>query len=175
MKHPLLSFCAPALCLATGACATLEAIPDALQPGPGASLAMVVPAKGVQRYECRAGKGAGEAPAWAFVAPDADLFDARGRRIGRHGAGPHWQADDGSRIAGTVKARAEAPDAGNIPWLLLSATSTGPAGSFSAVTSIQRVNTVGGLAPPKPCTVGEQASVPYSADYRFFASNPAKP
>ena len=39
------------------------------------------------------------------------------------------------------------PSASAIPWLLLTAKSNGPEGSFSNVTSIQRVNTVGGIAP----------------------------
>jgi hypothetical protein len=35
-------------------------------------------------------------------APDADLFDEGGRRIGRHFAGPTWEAsDDGSKVIGT--------------------------------------------------------------------------
>jgi hypothetical protein len=132
---------------------------------------MVVPAKGVQIYECRTKAGANGVYEWAFVAPDAELFDARGKPIGRHGAGPYWEAADGSRIVGSVKARADAPAAGAIPWLLIEAKSAGPAGSFSRVTRIQRVNTMGGTAPSKPCTgdtVGKQDSVQYTADYRFF-------
>ena len=161
----------PTLCLAAAACTMPVPIPETLEPGANASLAMVVPAKGTQIYECRAKKGASDAYEWAFVAPDAELFDIRGNVIGRHGAGPYWQATDGSRVAGTVKARADAPVAGAIPWLLLSATNTGPDGSFSRVTSIQRVNTAGGLPPSKPCSgesLGRQAGVHYTADYRFF-------
>lgn len=41
-------------------------------------------------------------------------------------------------------ARADAPSAAAIPWLLLSTASDGPPGAFSEVTSIQRVNTSGG-------------------------------
>ena len=167
MNSRTLITCVPARCLAAAGCTT---IPEALEPA-NASLAMVVPAKGVQIYECRAKKDAAGAYEWAFVAPDAELFDTRGNRIGRHGAGPYWEAADGSRIVGSVKARADAPAAGAIPWLLINATSAGPAGSFSRVTSIQRVNTMGGTAPSKPCTgesVGKQAGVHYTADYRFF-------
>jgi uncharacterized protein DUF3455 len=110
----------------------------------------------------------------AFVAPDAELFDARGYVIGQHGAGPVWQSNDGSKITGTVMARADAPRADTIPWLLLSARNTGPAGSFSKVTRIQRVNTAGGTAPSRPCTaeaLGRKARVHYTADYRFFVQN----
>ena len=162
-----------AAALAVAACASDPLIPDTLNPGPNETLAMIVPAKGVQIYECRARKDAA-AVEWAFVAPDAELFDARGNQIGRHGAGPYWQANDGSRVVGTLKARADAPVAGSVPWLLLSTKGTGPAGSFSKVSSIQRVDTSGGVAPSSPCTpelAGRQARVHYVATYRFFVAN----
>lgn len=100
-------------------------VPDKLKPGANESLAMIVPAKGVQIYECRVRKDQVGGYEWAFVAPEADLFDTRGNRIGRHYAGPHWEATDGSKILGTVKERADAPVADAIPWLLLAAKSVG--------------------------------------------------
>lgn len=60
-------------------------VPGKLKPGAAESLSMVVPAQGVQIYECRAGKDGSYQ--WAFIAPEAELFDARGRRIGRHYGG----------------------------------------------------------------------------------------
>ena len=162
-----------AAALAVAACVSDPIIPDTLNPGPNETLAMVVPAKGVQIYECRAKKDK-DAFEWAFVAPDAELFDARGNQIGRHGAGPYWEASDGSRVVGTLKARADAPAAGSVPWLLLSTKGTGNAGSFSKVSSIQRVDTSGGVAPASPCTpelAGRQARVHYVATYRFFVAN----
>ena len=146
-------------------------VPAQLKPGANESLAMIVPAKGVQIYECRASTDQAGGYAWAFVAPEADLFDARGNRIGRHYAGPHWEATDGSKIVGTVKERVDVADA--IPWLLLSTKSVGPEGSFSKVTSIQRVNTVGGVAPKAGCsqaTAGTPARIDYTADYYFFTA-----
>jgi hypothetical protein len=143
--------------------------PQALEPAYDESLTLIVPARGVQIYECRSAAGGYE---WAFVGPEADLFDVRGKAIGRHYGGPHWEAADGSKIAGTLKARAEAPVAGAIPWLLLSAKSVGANGAFSKVTSIQRVNTAGGNAPKEGCsysTVGKPARIPYTADYYFFS------
>jgi Protein of unknown function (DUF3455) len=146
--------------LITGCVSTVQ-VPESIKPGAGESLALVVPAKGVQIYECRADK-------WVFVAPEAELFDTRGNRIGRHYAGPHWEAPDGSRIVGAVKARADAPRADAIPWLLLTAKSVGADGAFSKVTSIQRVATSGGMAPVSPCQAGAQARISYTADYYFF-------
>ena len=167
------------LLLLVAACASpqpprpIVRVPDNLMPGANESLVMIVPAKGVQIYECRARKDQVGEYEWAFVAPEADLFDARGNRIGRHYAGPHWESTDGSKVLGTVKERADAPVADAIPWLLLAAKSVGPEGSFSKVTSIQRVNTVGGVPPKAGCsqaTAGTPARINYTADYYFFAA-----
>ena len=160
-------------CMSVPPPTAMVTVPDTLKPGANESLAMMVPAKGVQIYECRARKDQAGEYEWAFVAPEADLFDALGNRTGRHYAGPHWEATDGSKILGTVKERADAPAADAIPWLLLAAKSVGPEGSFSKVTSIQRVNTVGGAAPKAGCSraaAGAPARVNYTADYYFFSA-----
>ena len=163
--------------LAVNACATQQApaptaqVPDKLKPGANESLAMIVAAKGAQIYQCQSRKDQVGVYEWTFIAPEADLFDARGNRIGRHYAGPHWEANDGSRVVGTVKERADAPAADSIPWLLLSAKSVGTDGAFSKVTSIQRLNTVGGAAPSTGCSsAGIQTRVSYTADYYFFTA-----
>jgi hypothetical protein len=173
VSHRLLT---PVLLSLLAGCAsspTAVDVPARLKPGADESLALIVPAKGVQIYECRAKKdGAGQYE-WAFVAPEADLFDARGAKIGKHYAGPRWEATDGSRILGTTKERAEAPRADAIPWLLLAAKSDGPTGSFSKVTSVQRLNTVGGVAPGAGCSqtnAGAVGRVSYTADYYFFTA-----
>ena len=51
-----------------------------------------------------------------------------------------------------------------------------PEGSFSKVTSVQRLHTVGGVAPKGGCfeaEAGTQMRVGYTADYYFFA--PSRP
>ena len=171
VQPPAVMACSVACLLAACASPPAPAVPEALKVGANESLALTAAAKGVQIYECRAGKEAGAPDEWAFVAPEAELFDARGNRIGQHGAGPYWQALDGSRTLGTVKARADAPSADAIPWLLLAARPDGPAGAFSAITSVQRVNTVGGKAPAAGCNAsnrGATSRVAYSADYHFY-------
>ncbi|HEX6722205.1 MAG TPA: DUF3455 domain-containing protein, partial [Burkholderiaceae bacterium] len=105
------------------------AVPDTLKPE-GQRMSDRVAARGEQIYECRALPNATGA-SWAFVAPDAELLDARGAVAGKHYAGPHWEAADGSKIVGAVKARADAPQASAIPWLLLSAKSVGGPGRFA--------------------------------------------
>jgi len=156
--------------LALAACTTPAPVnwPAGLEPAADEAWLATLAARGVQIYECRRNDSGG---AWVFVAPDADLFDAAGRRIGSHGAGPSWQARDGSRVVGTLKARADAPRADAIPWLLLSTRSTGADGDFSRVTNIRRVHTVGGSAPRSGCgadTVGATAGVAYTADYVLY-------
>jgi len=102
-------FIASFLPLLVAACSSVQTltptvnVPDKLKPRDNKSIAMIVPAKGVQIYECRAKKDQAGAYEWAFVAPEADLFDASGKKIGRHYAGPYWESTDGSKIAGTVK------------------------------------------------------------------------
>lgn len=163
-------------------CAGMQAaadVPEKLKPGANESLAMIAAAKGVQIYECRASKDRAGEYEWIFVAPEADLFDAGGVKIiGRHYAGPHWEAADGSRIVGAVKEHADAPAEGSIPWLLLAAKSVGPEGSFSRVTSVQRLHTVGGVAPRGGCfeaEKGTQLRIGYTADYYFFAPSQSAP
>src|ERR1044072_6425626 len=97
---PTLSFCAT---LASGldacAAAAQESNPEAsvaqkLKVGADESLAMIVGATGAPIYESRAAKALTPAYEWAFVGPEADLFDPRGMKVGRHYAGPHWEAVD---------------------------------------------------------------------------------
>jgi len=158
-----------------GACATppappTVAIPASLAAPTGDKLARTLWADGVQIYECRKASDSA-APAWVFVAPEAKLADASGAPVGRHYAGPTWEASDGSKVVGAVKAKADAPDASAIPWLLLTTHSTGAAGLFANVTTIQRVATIGGTAPKTGCdatTLGQQARVPYQAQYAQY-------
>jgi len=84
-------------------------VPETLREREDETLALVAHARGDQIYECRQRAGDDYAFDWAFVAPDAELFDDEGRKIGRHYAGPQWEAADGSRIAGRVIRSVNAP------------------------------------------------------------------
>ena len=146
-------------------------IPGNLRAPANESLVRTLWADGVQIYECRKTADA-DFPAWVFVAPEAKLADAAGTAVGRHYAGPTWEAGDGSKVVGVVKAKVDAPDSRAIPWLLLETHSTGKPGVFAKVTSIQRVATVGGQAPTTGCgsaTIGKQERVPYTAQYAQYA------
>jgi hypothetical protein len=131
-----------------------------------------IPATGVQIYECVATKADPTKFEWVFRAPDAELFDTAGRKIGKHYAGPTWEAEDGSKVVAEVKGRDDGPDANAIPWLLLAAKSASGSGSFGRTQVIQRINTVGGKAPAGGCAqaqAGQIARVPYKATYYFYA------
>src|SRR5258706_2927784 len=154
---------------------TVPVVPDNLKVPAGQTLALVPRATGVQIYECSAGKTDPAKFEWAFKAPEADLFDLSGRKIGKHYAGPIWDSDDGSKVAGKVKARDDGPDANAIPWLLLSAKSTSGVGVFGRTKSVQRLHTAGGKAPAGACDraqLGRQARVAYRATYYFYIDRP---
>ena len=112
---------------------------------------------------------------WAFFAPVATLYaDANlHSEMGTHFAtptGPAWQLNDGSKV---IEQRVDGctPDATAIQWLLLRTISEEGRGMLNGVSFVQRVNTVGGLAPAAPgATVGEESQVPYRAEYVFYRS-----
>ena len=76
----------------------------------GNTVAWSARARGVQIYTCRDRE-------WILRAPEAELFDEHGRRLGTHFAGPTWKATDGSQIVGEVRERAPSPAPGAVPWL----------------------------------------------------------
>ena len=134
------------------------AVPDGHKPY------LVAHAEGVQIYECTA------SATWRLVAPRATLTGDNDKVIGSHYAGPRWETRDGSIVTGARDAGASV-DPTAVDWLRLKATSATD-GRLAATTYIQRIHTVGGLAPAaQDCgagTAGQQREIPYSADYVFF-------
>jgi len=112
---------------------------------------------------------------WSFKAPEADLTGQDGNKVAKHYAGPTWEANDGSKVVGGVLQKADAPQAGAVPWLLLKAkTNQGP-GLFEKATYIQRVDTEGGVAPATGCDqthVNTEVRVEYRANYYFYVPGP---
>lgn len=161
---------APLLILTACACAPLPPqVPAPLQPPAGQVLQLEARAAGAQIYECQA-KPDGSGTDWVFKAPEATLADRAGKPLGKHYAGPTWEALDGSTVVGEIKARDPGKDATAIPWLLLAAKSHGGSGVFADVKSIQRIATVGGAAPSADlCTAaGQVMRVSYTATYLFY-------
>jgi hypothetical protein len=146
----------------------LDELPAALKPA-GLSVYLEVPATGVQIYTC--GKNDAGAWTWTFKAPEAALFDTAKKQIGKHYAGPTWEALTGGKVVGAVKASAPAPTAGAIPWLLLDIKLNEGSGVFNQAKGILRVSTEGGVAPAQGCdeaNAGKEARVPYTATYLFL-------
>ena len=127
---------------------------------------------GVQIYSCTSTQ---TGFAWSFVAPRANLYGDNGKLIITHFGGPTWQAKDGSKVVGRLDAPPLMVDRTAVPWLRLAAASTaaGPDGDrLAGTTFIQRLSTVGGIAPPaaecNAAAAGTVREVPYTADYYFW-------
>ena len=107
---------------------------------------------------------------WILLRPEAVLFadqDGNGV-IGTHYAGPTWETYSGSYVVGKVLDRCT-PNPDAISWLKLEAVESDGPGPLGGVKYIQRVNTIGGLAPAEPGEFpGDEARVPYTADYFFY-------
>jgi hypothetical protein len=170
-----------ACCLATGViagCAGQKPIPATDVPAalnvPGDHvLTAALHGTGVQIYECRTNPKDPKGFIWWYTEPKADLSDRSGKDIGRHYAGPTWEAYDGSTVVADIQARVNAPNPGAIQWLLLRAKTNAGKGTFGKTRFIQRLHTIGGLAPTDPCDarhLGQRTRVPYSADYYFYNS-----
>jgi hypothetical protein len=170
-----------------------------LQVEPGNEAFLVGHAIGTQNYVC---KPSGNGVKFVLFTPEATLFkDNADRQIITHYFSPNpfesntdatvvadgviratWQARDTS----TIWAKAHEPDGmlivdpTAIAWVLLDVVGAqdGPTGgrTLSDSTFVQRVNTTGGLAPLTGCSsstdVGNQAFVPYTADYFFYKKTP---
>ena len=168
---------------------------DKLKVEPGNEAFLVGHAVGTQNYVC---KPSGTGVKFVLFTPEATLFkDNDDRQIITHFFSPNpaepntdttvvadgiiratWQARDSS----SVWAKIHQPDGtlivdqNSIAWVLLDAAGTqdGPTGghTLSDTTFVQRVNTTGGLPPSIGCTsltdLGNQAFVPYTADYFFY-------
>jgi hypothetical protein len=157
---------------ATFACAILvlplaaarSQVPDAIA-APGETVVATIHAEGAQVYECKADT-AGKL-VWQFREPIATLL-VDGKTVGRHYAGPSWELADGSAVVGKVSGRAPGATPRDIPLLKLDATAHRGIGQLSGVTTIQRLNTKGGVAEGSCDSAGAFLNVPYSADYAYL-------
>ncbi|WP_175691548.1 DUF3455 domain-containing protein [Burkholderia anthina] len=123
-------------------------------------------ATGVQIYSCE--YDAEHRLAWAFQRPEAMLFDDSGTLVVRHGAGPSWEALDGSRITGRKLAEAPSARPASIAQLLL-ATTPAATGTLAGVRFVQRLDTSGGTPPDATCTTEHAVGrFPYFARYVFL-------
>ena len=158
----------------------VPAVPSNLTVEEGNEPYLQTRAYGTQNYFCL------PSGAWKLFGPQATLYPGNVPfQIATHFLSPNpeepgtparatWQhSHDGSAVW-AIKT-AESSDyavAGAIPWFLLKKAGTieGTIGGglLAQTTFIQRVNTLGGLAPAGTCTPGAIALVPYETDYIFY-------
>ena len=127
--------------------------------------------RGVQVFRC---EKRDTRAVWIFRQPDAELLDASGKVVGRHGANFSFEHVDGSRLIATIAANDEAPKPTDLRWLLMTTKSYG-SGAFDGVTHVQRVNTAGGM-PPATCDLahaGRVLRIDFTADFVFYRARTA--
>ena len=149
-------------------------VPESLQVPDGNKVSFHAYAIGVQIYTATPSATDPTKLVWTFTGPEAVLFDADGDVVGSHYAyagptRPGWESESGSCVVAQRTVPPVIVDPNAIPWLRLDAIQAEGPGIFDQTTFIQRVNTTGGLAPINPPTqLGEEAHVPYTAEYYFF-------
>jgi hypothetical protein len=129
--------------------------------------------RGVQVFRCEKRDGA---LTWVFRQPDAELLDARGTVVGRHGANFSFENVDGSRLVATITAYDDAPKPTDLRWLLMTTRSFGK-GAFEGITYVQRINTTGGM-PPERCEaaqLNQVLRVNFTADFVFYRAKSGSP
>ena len=174
-----------ALALATtallGACASApdmmkpmfdqSALPAPVQVPAGHKVAWETVGVGEITYECRAKANMAGQFEWVFVGPDAKLMDRSGKQVGKYYGPPAtWEGMDGVKLTATQVAVAPAAP-GSIPLQLVKANPAMGNGMVSGTTYIQRVATMGGVAPAAACgaaNMGAKQIVKYQADYIFW-------
>jgi Protein of unknown function (DUF3455) len=152
-----------AVLFAAGSAVAAE-LPAAIA-APGETAVATLHAEGAQIYECKAGTDG--KLAWAFREPIATLL-LDGKTVGRHYAGPSWEHMDGSAVVGKAAGNAPGKTANDIPWLKLDVTAHRGSGTLTKVTTVQRINTQGGVQTGACDKAGALLSAPYSADYVFL-------
>ena len=146
-------------------------VPSAIAAPDGTAL-VTLHAEGAQIYQCKPDSVV-KAPSqvgaltWQFREPIATLM-VDGKSVGRHYAGPNWDDIDGSGVKGKVAASSPGATPNDIPWLRLDVTDHRGDGILSNATTVQRINTKGGVAQGSCESAGTYLSVPYSADYVFL-------
>ena len=148
-------------------------LPDAIKVPAGQRVSMETMASGDITWQCRANKDMASQFEWTFAGPDAGLKDRSGKVVGRYYGPPAtWEAVDYSKVTGTQLAIAP-NGTGNIPMQLVKANPAVGMGAMQGVSYIQRVKTMGGVAPQAACdagTVNQKKIVTYTADYIFWSA-----
>jgi Protein of unknown function (DUF3455) len=153
-------------------------IPQILNVPEGNKLALQTFARGFQIYEVKRSATDPTIFSWVNIAPLATLYlhpDFTNEVI-HHFAGPTWEfikgTEKGEKVVAT-KVQGITPDATAIQWLTLK-TVDSLSTPGNKVTFVQRICTVGGLAPATGADeahLGQLDSIPYTASYLFYIKN----
>ncbi len=164
MSHKLWIIVLSALSGCVVNAAHAQTLPSEISAPDGATVVAVLHAEGAQIYECKA--NAGGKLEWQFREPVATLM-LDGKTVGRHYAGPNWEHVDGSAVSGKVSGKAPGATKDDILLLRLDGTGRGN-GLLAGVTTIQRIETRGGVMEGACDKSGEFAAKTYSCDYVFL-------
>jgi hypothetical protein len=148
--------------------ALAQALPEAIA-APNEAVVTKLHAEGAQVYVCKANQS-GQL-VWQFREPIATLLDGD-KTVGRHYAGPNWELADSSIVLAKAAGRAAGATPLDIPLLKLEVTARRGSGLLGDVTTVQRINTKGGVAEGACPSDGAMLSVPYAADYVFLKKAP---
>lgn len=156
-------------------CAAFAADPAAIAVPAGNKLAMTALGTGELAYECKAKANQADAYEWVFAGPTAVLYDKTSKAaVGKYYAGPTWEANDGSKVSGKQLGVSPSGNAASIPLQLVQAAPATGSGAMNGITFIQRMNTMGGVAPSDACgaaNAGARKMVKYEADYLFYKAS----
>ena len=85
-----------------------------------------------------------------------------------HYLGPAWQLADGSGVTAKIVGKAPGTTPGDIGWYKLDVVTRRGTGPIASATTVQRINTKGGMI-EGPCpTAGAMRAAEYGADYVFL-------
>ncbi|MFM0646984.1 DUF3455 domain-containing protein [Paraburkholderia bryophila] len=202
MSRPTLTCLTAGCLLALAACATTsrtpptanESLPLDLRAGQNEVLQEVMTTHGDETYVCRRIKsdvpaaGAALQPGiardgtqllWDPLGSEALLVDARGQSVGTIAPGRYFLAYDGSYVIGKVAGESQV-GANALTWVRYTARFVAARrpgeGRLADISSIQRIDTSGGLPPLPACELeGAHLLVPYGATYMFYRAKGLAP
>ncbi|SFU23659.1 Protein of unknown function [Paraburkholderia aspalathi] len=170
-----------------------ESLPVALRANQDEVLQEVITTHGDETYICRRIKAGpvalpdtipgvardGTQLLWDPLGSEATLVDAAGQSVGTVAPGRYFLSYDGSYVIGNVAAESQV-GANALTWARYTARFVAAPrpgeGRFADVSSIQRIDTTGGVPPQPSCELeGAHLLVPYGATYMFYRAKGRAP